>query len=192
MRRFKSPGSRRLRVGALLLVVCWALTGCRGGADDYGFAINNVSIRQSHQSLVINLNQELDLSQQARSALQHGVTLTIRLDLELRNDAHIIVARRLVRRFEIRYLPLIERFQLATDGTDNVKHYPRLRHALVAIDRMNIKFPTGALPPGNYELRARVLLDENRLPAPMQLPALFSPQWRHDSEWSVWPVKTGA
>ncbi len=40
---------------------------------------------------------------------------------------------------------------------------------------------------GAYELRTRVILDESRLPTPMQLPALFSSQWQHNSEWSTWP-----
>ena len=62
-------------------------------------------------------------------------------------------------------------------------------HSVAAIDNLDVHLTTGPLPSGNYELRTRIKLEEGLLPAPMQLPAMFSSQWRHDSEWSVWPFK---
>jgi len=135
------------------------------------------------------LQQELELSQQAREALEHGVTLTISLEMELRNDNQMIVVRREARRFKLRYLPLSERYQLTEEETGDLQTYSRLRYLLSAIDDLNVQLSTGPLPPGGYELRTRIRLDESRLPAPMQLPAWFSDQWQHDSEWSVWPFK---
>ena len=71
------------------------LAGCgQREALDYAFAIKNVSVRPVYQSLDIRIQQQLELSSQAREALEHGVTLTIRLDLELRNDNDLIVANR--------------------------------------------------------------------------------------------------
>jgi hypothetical protein len=137
----------------------------------------------------VRLQQDLELSQQAREALEHGVTLTISLEMELRNDNNMIVVRRNARRFQLRYLPLSERYQLSEEGSDELQTFPRLRHVLAAIDDLNVQLVTGPLPPGSYELRTRIRLDESLLPAPMQLPAWFSSQWQHDSEWSVWPFK---
>jgi hypothetical protein len=115
--------------------------------------------------------------------------LTINLEMELRNDNKMIVVRRDARRFQLRYLPLSERYQLTEEETDELQTFSRLRHLLAAIDDLNIQLSTGPLPPGTYELRTRIRLDKSRLPAPMQLPAWFSSQWQHDSEWSVWPFK---
>jgi hypothetical protein len=166
------------------------LAGCgQEGAVDYGFTINNVSVSRAYQSLNVRLQQDLELSQQAREALEHGVTLTISLEMELRNDNNMIVVRRNARRFQLRYLPLSERYQLSEEGSDELQTFPRLRHVLAAIDDLNVQLVTGPLPPGSYELRTRIRLDESLLPAPMQLPAWFSSQWQHDSEWSVWPFK---
>jgi len=164
------------------------LTGCgQGDAVDYGFSIQNVSL--SHRSDVLNvgLQQELDLSQQAREALEHGVTLTINLEMELRNDNSMIIAQRDTRRFQLRYLPLSERYQLSEEDTDELQTFSRLRHLLASFKHLNVQLPTGPLPTGEYELRTRIYLDERRLPAPMQLPAWLSSQWQHDSEWSIWP-----
>ena len=168
------------------------LAGCGDQAIDYGFEIKNVAINRGYQSLNIHVNQGLDLSQQAMDALQHGVTLTIKLDMELRNDNNMIIVRRHSKRFQIRYLPLSERYQLIEEEQEKMQVFVRLRHLFAAIGDLDVRLPTGPLPSGTYELRTRIQLDEGLLPAPMQLPALFSSQWRHDSEWSVWPFKVSA
>jgi len=154
---------------------------------EYGFAINNVSISPGDQTLNIDLRQKLELSQQAREALEHGVTLTINLDMELRNDANMIEAIRDSRSFSLRYLSLSERYQVTEEETGTLQVFSRLRHLLAAFNYMNVQLSTGPLPVGDFHLRTRIRLDERRLPAPMQLPAWLSPQWQHDSEWSVWP-----
>jgi len=174
---------------SLILLTVVLLAGCKQQALDYGFVIKDVSVIRGYQSLNIGLQQDLAFSEQAVEALHHGVTLTVRLELELRNDNNMIVVRRETKRFHIRYLPLSERYQLTEEGSGKLQVYSRLRHVLAEIDDLNVQLPTGPLPSGNYELRTRSSLDERLLPAPMQLPALFSPQWRHDSEWSVWPFK---
>jgi hypothetical protein len=178
---------------SLLSFALLVLAGCaRQGSLDYGFVISNVLVSPAYQALDIRLQQDLQLSQQAQEALEHGVTLSIRLEMELRNDSNMIVTRRDVRYFHLRYLPLIERFQLSEEETGNLQSFSRLRHLLAVIDNLNVQLSTGPLPTGSYELRTRIRLDESRLPTPMQLPAWFSRQWQHDSEWSVWPFEINA
>ena len=41
---------------------------------------------------------------------------------------------------------------------------------------------------GEYELLARCYLDQQRMPPPMRLPALFQERWDHASGWTVWPL----
>jgi hypothetical protein len=178
---------------SLLSIAVLVLAGCgQREALDYAFTIKNVTIRPAYQSLDVHLQQDLELSSQAREALEHGVTLTIRLEMELRNDNNMIVARRDARRFQLRYLPLSERYQFSEEKTGELKAFSRLRHMLAAMDDFDVQLSTGPLPSGSYELRTRISLDETRLPTPMQLPAWFSSQWQHDSEWSVWPFKVSA
>jgi hypothetical protein len=161
-------------------------------AVDFGFTIENVSISHSHQTLNVGLQQNLELSQQALEALEHGVTLTIGLEIELRNDSNKTLTQQDTMHFQIRYLPLIERYQLSEEASGELQTFSRLRHLLATMDNLNVRLPTGPLSPGNYELRTRIRLDKSRLPAPMQLPAWFSSRWQHDSEWSVWPFKISA
>lgn len=177
----------------LLSILLLLLTACSQQDEfDYGFTIQKVSIDQAYQSLNIRLRQDLRLSQAAREALEHGVTLIIMLELELHNDNNMMVVRKQNRHFQLRYLPLSERYQLSEVEADELRVFSRLRHLLASIDDLNVQMTTGPLLPGDYELRTRIHLDESRLPTPMQLPAWFSPQWQHDSEWSVWPFEINA
>jgi len=177
---------------ASVALICLAVTllcGCDQKTVAYGFEIKNVTVNRGYQSIDVHLKQDMSLSQQALEALQHGVALTIRLDLELRNDSNMIVVRREARRFQIHYQALIDRYQLIDEEKETQQTFSRLRHVFAAIDNLDVHVSTGPLPSGNYELRTRIRLEEGLLPAPMQLPAMFSPEWQHDSGWSVWPFK---
>jgi hypothetical protein len=177
----------------LLSFMLLGLAGCDEAAGpDYSFTINDVSVKSAYQSLDVHLRQGLELSEQAREALEHGITLTISLEMELRSDNNMIVVQRDTRLYRLRYLPLNESYQLLDDGVGEQQTFSRLRHLLAALAELNVRVPTGPLPPGGYELRTRVRLDESRLPAPMRLPTWYSAQWQHDSEWSVWPFEISA
>ncbi len=178
---------------SLLSVTVLLLASCsKPAAVDYGFVIKNVTVSNAYQALSVRVQQDLQLSTQAREALEHGVALTIVLELELHNDNRLMVVRKDTRQYQLRYLPLSERYQLSGGEHDDMQVFPRLRHVLAEISNVDIKIATGPLLPGSYELRSRVSLDETRLPAPMQLPAWLSSEWRHDSEWSVWPFEINA
>lgn len=178
---------------SLLSIVVLGLAGCsQEDAVDYRFTIETVTVNTAYRALNLRLQQRLEVSEQAREALEHGVTLVVALELELRNDNKMIVMQRAARYFQIRYLPLSERYQLSEEETGELQTFSRLRHLLAAIGDLNVHLSTGPLPSGSYELRARIRLDESRLPAPMRLPAWLSTQWQHDSGWSVWPFKISA
>lgn len=175
---------------SLLSLSVLFFAGCgKPDAVDHGFVIDDVSINEAYQSLNVRLRQQLQLGPKPSEALEHGVVLFIKLELELHNDNNLMLVRRDTRQFQLRYLPLSERYQLSEDNDEDMQVYPRLRHVLAAIGNVNVNMVTGPLLPGKYKLRTRVSLDESRLPTPMQLPAWFSSDWHHDSEWSVWPFE---
>ena len=130
----------------------------------------------------------LQLSAEARTALRHGVPLTIELTLILRNTSSQTRVRDETRQYEIRYLPLSEHYRVSDAGGNAVRTFPRLRHALAELSRLRLSMETGPLPAGSYELLVRSRLDRSRMPPPMRLPALFDPAWNHASEWMSWPL----
>jgi hypothetical protein len=173
--------------------VLLCLIGCgRPTAIDHGFSISEVNVLAAYQALNVDVRQAMELSAHARDALEHGVTLTINLEFELRSDDNLIVMQRDVRRYRLRYLPLNERYQLTDEDSGSMRVFSRLRHLYAAFADINVRLETGPLPSGGYELRTRLRLDRGSLPAPMRLPTWFSAQWQHDSEWSTWPFEISA
>lgn len=185
----------------LLSLAVLFLTGCGSGvwpgAGPNQFEVRDATVQQASRGLELKLHQGLKLSVTARGALRNGVPLVLRVGYELRGETMLLTGQRV---FELRYLPMSERFQLTgpvdgagfSAGDSTVRTYPRLRHALREMSRMTLDIESPKLPAGAYELRTRVWLDRSSLPSPMQLPSLVDREWRHDSEWSRWPFKINA
>ena len=172
-----------------LLVACIALAGCADSAENDRFKFRSVTANWNSGQLRVHTEQTVPLSAEAREALVHGVPLTLLLDFRLRNSVSQIRAAENTERFEIRYLPLSDHYQLTFyDGTP-ARTFPRLRHALADLSNVSFSLVTGALPAGEYEMLVRLRLDQTAMPPPMRLPVLLSAQWQHDSPWSSWPMK---
>ncbi|MSQ99013.1 MAG: DUF4390 domain-containing protein, partial [Xanthomonadales bacterium] len=176
-----------LCLGALCLGAL-ALPGCSSEQTDFGFSIERIEASASPAALNVVIHQQLTLSTEAKDALDHGVPLAIRTELELQRAGSSGNISQASREFEIRYLPLSNRYQLVTRQPSSVHTYPRLRHVLAELGSVSFTLTHGLLPPGNYQLRARSLLDKQNMPPPMRLPAWFSAQWKLDSGWQSWPL----
>ncbi len=172
-----------------LLVVLLACAGCSASSEGGSFEVSRVETSWANGRLSVDYEQRLRLSPEARNALVHGVPLTVEVTLVLRNTTDRTRVGSNTKSYEIRYLPLSEHYQVSEAGENKVRTFPRLRHVLSDLARLEISFETGALPAGEYELLARCHLDRQRIPPPMRLPTLFSPNWDLDSSWTSWPLK---
>jgi hypothetical protein len=175
-----------------LLMLLAVLGGCGQHETEFGFRAQAVEIRPAYESIQARLTQEISLSQAAVEAIEHGVPLTLSFDLRLHDAPNLSLLASERFEYEIRYLPLSDRYQLTGPDGAEEQSFMRLRHAMAALSRLDVRFDTGALAPGEYELRSRMYIDNRRLPAPMRLPALLSAGWQHQSEWSAWPFVINA
>jgi hypothetical protein len=171
-----------------LLVIVLAFTACNGQDSTGRFELNQVDADWQNGRLDVRFEQQLKFSEEARNALDHGVPLTVEVELILRDSSSQTRVGNTVGNYEIRYLPLSEHYQVSSLEEGMIKTFPRLRHVLAELARLELSVDTGAIPAGDYELLARSHLDRNRMPAPMRLPALFSSEWNHDSSWTAWPL----
>jgi hypothetical protein len=180
-----------LRHGLLVAVLAGLLPafgGCSKGSAAGAFAVDEVQASWANGRMNVSYRQNLKLSPEAQTALIHGVALTVETEMILRvADTKTRVARHRSR-YQVRFLPLSEHYELSRQDNDELRTYPRLRHALAAIGNSRVTFETGALPRGEYELLVRTYLDKQTMPPPMRLPALFSSRWRHESDWTTWPL----
>ncbi len=167
-------------------------TGCARQADVQYFELNRVDANWSNGKLSATVQQELKLSSEAREALVHGVPLTLQLELVFRNTGDGTPIMKNLFNYEIRYLPLSNHYQLTLPDGVEVRTFPRLRHLLAELSSISLSFKTDEPGQGKHELMARIHLDQKKMPPPMRLPILFSAQWRHDSDWTSWPVSVPA
>ena len=172
----------------LLLFTFTAIAACSGQEAPNNFSMQQVDARWANGRLMATLHQSLQLSNEARRALQHGVPLTVQVELVIRNSRDNIRVKTNRQTYEIRYLPLSNHYQLTLPGGHDIKTFPRLRHLLADLSSISLSFSTGVMPSGDYELLARTRMDKRKIPPPMRLPTLFSSEWRHDSDWSTWPL----
>ena len=170
---------------ALALLTLFA---CSRQPQGGSFEISAINARWANGRVDVRVDQRLQLSQEARRALQHGVPLTLEVELVLRDARTQTRVQKHNSLYEIRYLPLSERFQLTGPKREDIRTFPRLRHALSDLGRLSMTFKTGVLPSGEYELLARSFLDKRKMPPPMRLPVMFSRKWDHESDWSSWPL----
>lgn len=167
------------------LVTLLPLGGCGDRNGDFGFEIKGMDSRISGRQLEVALTQKISLSAEARNALQNGVPLHLEVRAELDTPQGDTTA---TRRFEIRYLPLSDHFQLSSGQPAVVHTFPRLRHVLAELSSVELTLPLQDIDTGTYQLKARIWLEKRKLPAPMRLPAWFAPNWQHDSGWQSWAV----
>ena len=179
-------------MASITLLFVSVLSACAPASDDYNFKISNVRIESGHQKILALHQQNLSLSREAVDALENGVPLTLKLEMELRDAINLTLLADDIRQFEIRFQPLNQVYQLKSPDDSQWKNFPRLRHVMNELSSLRINFTTGPLAPGSYEYRARIRLDNASLPAPMHLPAFFSAEWKHNSEWSTWPFEIDA
>jgi len=179
---------RNLKRPSAILLIFVLIAGCARQADDRHFELGEVDTNWSNGQLNVTVHQTLMLSSEAREALVHGVPLTLQLGLLIRHAGGGTPVKKNIYNYEIRYLPLIGQYQLTRPGAVEIRTFPRLRHLLAELSTVGHSFSKDDLPEGSFELLVRTHLDQRKMPPPMRLPMLFSAQWRHDSDWTLWPV----
>lgn len=159
------------------------ITACAPANEDFGIQLQDLSAERNAGGLAVRARQEIELSDEAVRALRHGVPLHLRVDLATRDPGSWSELEERSLHYDIRYLPLSDHYQLSGPGPGGpARTYPRLRHVLAELRDIEVRLAT-APGAGAVVVRIRSRLDRNRLPGPMQLPALLSSLWAHDSGW---------
>ncbi len=175
----RAAAGRCIRPAALFAL----LAGCTPAPQDHGIDIEAVRAQALADGPALVVRQKIVLSREAREALQHGVPLVFELEGRLREPGARSEAARVLRRFEIHYLPLSDHYRVVADDGLRLGTYPRLRHALAGLNEIALPLPQAASAQTGWDARVRCRLLERALPRPMRLPAWLSPGWRHDSGW---------
>ena len=177
---------------ACLSLICLLLPGL---AHAKGFSIQSVETRLQDQVYMLDTRLDLAFSDEAKKALQSGIPIIILLDIEveqLRSWWWNKTVNRLQQGYLLLYHGLTEKYIVNNLDSGTQGDYTSLGACLSAMSRIN-RLPlidaTRLEKDKLYQLRLKVYLDIESLPAPMRPLAYISSDWQLASDWYIWPLQ---
>jgi hypothetical protein len=159
------------------------------------FAIREARTELQDGVYFLDARIEYRLSSDARRALQSGVPLTIRVEVELLKPRRLWFdsdEAALRQRYQLEYHALSERFTVQNLNSGDQASFSTLFAALDALGRVN-HFPlidAALLDSGTaYYLRMRSVLDVEKLTGPLRLIAFWRRDWSLGSDWYKWQLR---
>lgn len=159
------------------------------GAARAQFIVDSVDAQRVDESVEVQVNLNLSLTDAAERALAHGVPLIVVHEVALKKNGWLWnqVQQWSSERHRLRYHALSGRYVVDSDDTI-LDTFRTVTDALEFINSTSATFNVPARGPA-YTVAVRSRIDINALPAPLRPTALFSPQWQLSSDWSQWPIK---
>jgi len=134
------------------------------------------------------------LNEEAMIALKSGVVLTMELQIRLNKVRRLWVDKeiaKLEQRFELSYQPLSERYVVRNLNSGKQDSFATVFSALNSLGRIaDLPIIDAALLDADekYEITIRAVLDQNKLPGPLQFLAFWGSGFRLESDWYTWTL----
>jgi hypothetical protein len=174
-------------------VALWLLVAAQASAG--GFEVQHAQTRLVDNVYLLDADLDLKFSKEALKALKNGVTLTVKIEMEIIRprdwlwDEEIadVEARR-----RVRFHPLSDQYLVENLNSGVTYTYHSLNEARNALGTIK-DFPLIDSylldPEETYELHLRAHLDIEALPTPLRPLAYLNPVWHLTSEWYEWPIE---
>jgi hypothetical protein len=163
--------------------------------DPGRFEIREANVDLSSGVYLLNASIDYRLSTDARDALQSGVPLTIRLEVELLNNRRFWFDNEdaaLQQLYQLEYHALSERYIVQNLNSGDQASFSSLFAALNYLGRVeHLPLLDAALvdPGRDYDLRLRAVLDVEQFPGPLRLLAFWRRDWSLGSDWYRWRLQ---
>lgn len=165
--------------------------------DDPGFFEVRSAVAELRDG-VYHLNARIAyrLSTEAMEALEAGLPLGIRLDIEIMHprrwwfDNEDAVLRQA---YQLEFHALSERYLVRNVNSGDQESFGSLFAALEFLGRVErLPLIDAAVldDEGAYDIRVRAVLDQEQFPGPLRLLAFWRRDWSIASEWYRWPLRS--
>ena len=122
----------------------------------------------------LELDLDCRLNGPMMDALEHGIPITLRVDLRAQSDSAVL------------------RYQLRDHREGDVQSFPASAYLIDALASLKLSLPQAfAQLPAGSALSLDVALDKTALPGALRLPALIEPAWRLAAPEFTWTVAAG-
>lgn len=180
--------SKRLASALLLVLPLAACDALRHQAPG-SLVVRDAAVASVADGAELVLDIDCRLNGPMSDALEHGIPITLRIDVHARATGVELENRRQV---ELRYFPLTRRYQLRDTGADGVRSFPGYEYLTDALASLRLPLPHSfARLPAGTRLRVEVGLDHAALPGALRLPAILAPAWHLSAPEFAWTVAAG-
>lgn len=173
----------------MLVLLCALLAGCGMLSQQApgSLEVRSAILLDAARPAQLQLGLDCRLSGPMQDALDHGIPITLRIDLEAGRWPRALAAT--TRWIELRYFPLSRRYQLRERGIDDVRSFATPAYLIAALGSLRIDVPADfAALPAATPLKVSARIDPGALPGALRLPALFEPAWRLAARDFVWTL----
>ncbi len=163
-------------------------------ARELGFHIIEAKAYVHESQIFVDVDAELNLSEEVLDALLNGVALTVIVETELTRQRSILWDETMAktrRDYQIRYHSLSRKYLVSSINGGESGSFRNLDRALDyigVIRTIPLAFVDELQAGESYQGRARLVLAVSDLPAPLHLPAYFQDAWQLDSIWYEWSL----
>jgi hypothetical protein len=193
--QFRPQRAIRSLVWASLCLACLVCMPVRAQDDPGRFEVRTATATLQNGVYYLDGRIEYRLSTDMREALEAGVPLTFRLDVELiriRRFWPDVTHASLRQRYVLEFHALSERYIVLNLNSGEQVTFATLFSALNHLGRVD-ELPlidAALLDDGRrYEVRLRAVLDVERLSGPLRLLAFWRRDWSVASEWYTWQLR---
>ncbi len=193
--RSSSDSRESPRRFVLMLVVLLLGVGVGAQEDPGSFEVRAASVELASEIYFLNAWIEYRLSSEATEALESGLSLTIRLEVELLNRRRFWIdteSASLTQLYQLEYHALTERYLARSLNSGIQRSFATLISALDYLGRIErLPLIDVALldPDRRYDIRLRAVLDTEQLPGPLRLLAFWRRDWSLGSDWYRWRLE---
>ena len=191
--RGRAPG--RFTALAVTLLLAVASPTLAQDDEDGGFTVRSADSELMSGVWFVNSNIDLQLSSEARAALESGVPLIVHIEVDLIHVRRFWIDDEdadIEQRFELAYHALTERYIVRNLNSSDQASFASVEAALNYLGRVErLPFIDDAvLNPGRrYDLRIKAELDMDEFSGPLRLLTFWRRDFSLESEWYRWPLR---
>lgn len=189
-----------MKRGLAVLAAAWLAAATPGLAQERPVREGHFDVRSASTTLdagVIELDARLQLvlSDEALTALEAGVPLTIELKLEVVRERRFLpdsLEAELSLRYELEYRPLSQRYIVRNLNSGNQDSFATLYSALNNLGRIQelpVIDESILEQRADYRMRLQALLSTRQYPAPLRILFFWRDQWQLKSDWYEWSLE---
>ena len=180
-----------LLLSLFLLMAAWS-----GSASSRGFTIDQIEAHQDGQTIQVDGNLTLNLTDDVRKALSKSIPLQLNMEFILNRVRNYYYDKEVAVwtvPIVISYKPVSDEYVVTRPDLLNQQETFDSQHAalesLGVFSNLSLPLAEPLIDGKRYILEARVKLDLGQLPTMMRPLAYFSSSWHLNSKWTDWPLK---